>query len=1156
MMQSLVLPHALASLSPQEQQEKLKSKRQASEGATFAEPRAESENPPVATTTTEPLATASTVSPTESTPFKLWGLTPAQFGMASVPVALGAVYLPSVLNAVTGNTLSNTDKTKIHALASLTPDTPEAYAKKVAHATAVLNRFTTEGDDWLRNHPATKFYINHYFFNPATNSLDKANPGKAFESLKKQIAFNALYLKYGRDLHRLSDVDGTMTFKNFATVTSHAEANIADQDRLGLLFSILYDKQHRAGLQYALDNQGNRAFTTQAMIKDLEAAGIFKPKKLNPEQHQAVMQTWAKNSEAAFPAMAKEQLKYFTERAVFSANTARAGWIDNCINETINPNHLFGFSTTKDELGVRDKFNPQMQASFLRVLGVDHDPTSKLAYNVDINGMEGSVLKDRQIFHAGNNLDVSYSGLHDILAEAGFYDKVFKNAKGIYPRVGEFKGNYTHYTRGLMEDHLAHKVKQLDAGQDRTTLRELLKNNKLSQAHWKALPVEEKVKKLNLHEVLSNSKPAFANPQAWEMGFEQLLTQALALSEDIAARGSNDYTPVWKLLQQRTRGLNEADHRAYEAPHLELVTYNGVLQTKPHQARLDWVNKAMEEGMTGKAVIPVGSQHRTIIEAALKEGASSKEAVQKLLKEMNTVDYACLTVHSLTSELAGVYEKFGSVAKYAASPASSKEATVLESGKWELLSWILELEHNPKIQAMLKDRGFDSLLRIESNSKALEYNTDKKKAMINMINNSSSYKTFEYYPNVTKEVAKAYGYNMHMDPTASYVESVFGGLKIDKGAVIPPFKLKEVFTHMAGDSTGSDMRAIAWLSSMDPLNTSEVVRGMIDDVNLFNEMVSVLNVGALDGKSMAEELAKSYRKYYKKQGIAEKDSDTLIKTYWQQVYANPFRYKENKDKTVSLVGTGHEAILKAFGKEQNRFTLDEFKAMYKAVHDDINMPSIFHADDVPHKHARDFLSRAFTVGDEDFAHRLLKSPSLAEAALDEIPELKNRHAFSLGMPFTAAWTLDKLQPPVHQTGWNVYHPLNRLLQAIPINMMHFMEAGGALGLVAGAVATTVTVLQLHEHAKHRNLTLWDTDLQPVVNTVTQNVSQASMQGWQPWQKPSHATSATTLTLPYRQADTSTHAAATQSPPLASPSQSQRGRTASLPLASQEGFIHA
>ena len=151
---------------------------------------------------------------------------------------------------------------------------------------------------------------------------------------------------------------------------------------------------------------------------------------------------------------------------------------------------------------------------------------------------------------------------------------------------------------------------------------------------------------------------------------------------------------------------------------------DGTTRVLKNPERLAQVEAYTQAAQAKNFQVPMAAKHRQLIEQGLASNAGV-EGIRDLIQQVNTVDFGCFTVHSIESELRGVYGFIEEQRKLGKTPAKSVEATVLESDKWKLLSWILELEKDAAVQQAIADRGFDCLLRIDSNSKELQFNTDK-----------------------------------------------------------------------------------------------------------------------------------------------------------------------------------------------------------------------------------------------------------------------------------------------------------------------------------------------------------------------------------------------------------------------------------------------
>ncbi len=1043
-------------------------------------------------------------SPEEKKKNLLLNLPPSLVGYLAIPAAYGVVHLPHVLNRLMVGPLNAQDKAYIERMKIVDLQksryTPEQYAAKVKQADAILKRFKTEGDAWFANSPAVKYFLSKHT-NPETNRL------VAVARLKQQVMMEAMFLKYGREIHRLQDMDGTQVFKNFATATNHVEPNISAKSRLAHYLTIAYNVKSREALNYSNQHQHDPHFSTQSIVKELTDLGFFNAKHLEPEQLNQFLKIWGQNTDAAFPHMSQSVLKYYLQAAIESANTARAGWKINSNNEAIPPNDVWG-------LGVlQHLYDLKGQMGYFEMLGHDRRPDLATQYILaNINGYQGKTVADGQVYHPQEMIQTGYSGLHELLHKTGLYEKIMSSKE--LPRVIEYKGNYAWHDKALVTDHLYWRSQQLSAKE----LEWIKKTTKITDKTWKNATPEERAKWVNLMDrqmpsqagSAATGKPAMALPQVWLTEMDKLTADVLQMIEEIDQAPENknkpkDFSPVLKLLNTRTRRLNAEDHAFLNSPHLEVVDGH-LLPAQERLAKVKaYTQKSLNQSTHG--VVPMGEAFLKRIEAMTKSGAS-KEELHAFLQDINTVDYGCLTVHSILANLKGVYETWQNKqsdfpadfakAIHVGDPNAKGKDAVLESGKSKIINLIVNLCELPEVQALLEKEGMD-MMRIKSSSHKLRYNLDSKKpSLFNLINNSGGDNTFEVFDKVTKIIANQYGFNYLVDPTASYFEGSF--IEIDKGSVIAAIQHATRFMHMSGDSTGSDMSAIAYLSTLSPLNTSEVVRGMIDNNKLMNEMIDVMNYD-----KMCANQIKALTNEYRKNGLSEKDLEAAKKMADAQFLANPLRYqimgrnaqgklqplsvlnakfdpKTEQDKLFKaegfqLIGKGHEAVLEMMGYEADKLlNPDEYRELFSKFFKDVMNPTVFHADDVEHKHLRDALAKGFVHGDEDQVLRFLKNTHLADGFLDHIPGFENRSSFSLGMPFHMGFTLKDWQVPLHKfMNSNVYSPVNRALLKMGPLAMKGAETGGILAVGGGLLGATATYLQLQEHAKYQQLHTWDRD---------------------------------------------------------------------------------
>ncbi len=1090
---------------------------------------------------------------------------PALLGYLSIPAAYALVHLPAALNRLVVGEMTEADKAFAQKLIIKDLETsrysPKEYAEKVQHAEALLTRFKNEGDRWFEALPAVQYFLTKHC-NPETNRE------VAVARLKQQVMMEALCLKYGLETHRLQDMDGTQVFKNFATATCGVEPNISPKDRVAHYATIAFNAKAREALNYSDRHKDETNFTMKALIQDLLDLGFYKPTEtgLSRQQLEAYLAVWADNADKAFPHLTQQQLKYMLLSAIESANTARAGATINEISEAIPPNEALGLGVGVK--GSPHRFNVQGQHDFFSMLGHDRRPDLPTQYMFDINGYSGTVLRNEQMYHPLETIELGYSGIFDIPALKELIDDLSQGA--ILPRVVEFKGNYTLYDKELVTDYLNYRAEKLAKSsnpEDQRAWEWIQAQPGFDQVKWNAKDPIERAKWMNLvdlrmpnKEGKAIGKPAFAMPFSWVAEKDRLLIDALTMLNDLDAdkRHPNhgQFSKVLDVIARRTRALSTEDYEFFDLPRLEAVQTNGKAegQTMLAQARREAIEKYTKQSLAKRpddlppeGIVPMGKKFLAEITRLQQKPNLKKEDIEALLKEINTVDFGCVTVHTITAHLQGVYDTWERVAEQQKSvPHGFKKddprTAVLESGKADMYNRFLAAAENPDVQEALKN--FEMIMmKIKSSAPELEYELgNQKQALFNMMNNSSGDHTYETFEKLTQTLAEKYGFTFLRDPTGSYTESTLGQ-GIDKQGAVNNILNFSRRIHMAGDSTGSDMGTIIDLALLRPFNSSEVVRGMIDDVKLFNKMIQVLNFDEDSTKKINAE-AKILRQHGFDEAFIKK-AKALVK---QQCLAQPLRYHvvgqnkkgelenlkalrnqridaevkrrnldakaegfEAKLKAITqqvheqtpkaglqLIGHGHEDVLKAFGYEPNKlFTEQEYRELAKKVFTDAIKPNILYADDVGHKHMRDALAKGIAFDEINPLLRFLKNSHLADAFLDLIPGFENREAFSMGMPFHMGYTLDKFRPKAHEIlgrsgkalQRNVYHPVHRMLLNLPAFAMKSAEAGGLLAALGGAVGVGVTYFQLKEHARSQK----DATTAPPIHKATSPLTKDAFQ---------------------------------------------------------------
>jgi hypothetical protein len=875
---------------------------------------------------------------------------PSLFGYMSIPAAYALVHLPDALNRLAVGDMNEADKAFVKKLMikdlETSKYTTEEYAQKVAHAEKLLHRFKNEGDGWFKHLPAVQYFLTKHC-NPQTNR------DVAVARLKQQVQLEAFCLKYGLETHRLQDMDGTQVFKNFATATCGVEPNISPKDRLAHYATMAFNVKAREALNYSQRRKDDPNFNTHAMIKELLALGFYKPTKegMTPKQLEAYLNVWADNTDKAFPHMNDEQLKYMLLSAIESANTARGGATINEISEAIPTNDVLG-------LGVKPhKFNLQGQHDFYSMLGLDRRPDLPLQYMFTVNGFSGKVIADKQIYHPQQTIELGYSNTYSMPELQQLIHDLTK--QDILPRVVEFKGNYKHYDKELVTDHLNWRAERLSPHE----MAWIKKQDGFNLKLWQAKDPHERAKWVNqmdLHMPNKDGKkigkPAIAMPHAWLLEMDRLSIDALDMLNELDVNKKNpshgDFSKVLAVMARRTRHLNKDDHEFLELPHLEKLDGSGG-QTIINQERAKrieaYTNKSLSkkpDGMTPEGVIPMGKKFMAKIDALQNKKNLKKEDIEALIKEINTVDFGCLTVHTITAHLQGVYDTWEKVAEQQKSVAhrfeSDAKTGVLESGKADMYNRFLQAAEKPEVKAQL-DKLNMLMMKINSSSTELRYKLeDPRLALFNMMNNSGGDLTYEAFEGLmqavskkqglkhlhdeslnAKAIAEKYGFTFLYDPTGSYTEAVVGA-SIDKQGAINNISNFSRRTHMAGDSSGSDMRTIIDLALLRANNSSEVVRGMIDDTKMFSMMVEVLNFDNDSAKKIGAE-AKILRQH----GFDEAYIKEAVATVKQQCLAQPLRYqvmgRDAKGNLANLKKLRSDMIEPELRKAQKAYEAEKAK---------------------------------------------------------------------------------------------------------------------------------------------------------------------------------------------------------------------------------------
>ncbi|MFN9691142.1 MAG: hypothetical protein ACK551_03480 [Vampirovibrionales bacterium] len=838
---------------------------------------------------------------------------PSLFGYLTIPAAYALVHLPAALKRLVVGEMNEADRAFVDKLMikdlEKSKYTPEEYAQKVKHAESILAKFKTpEGDKWFESLPAVKYFLTKHF-NPKTNRK------VAVARLKQQVLMEAMCLKYGLETHRLQDMDGTQVFKNFATATCGVEPNISPKDRLAHYATMAFNVKSREALNYSHQHKDDPRFSTHAMIKDLLALGFYKPTKdgMNQKQLEAYLNVWADNTDKAFPHMSDEQIKYMLLSAIESANTARGGATVNEISEAIPTNDVLG-------LGVKPhKFNLQGQHDFYSMLGLDRRPDLALQYMFNINGYSGRVVADKQIYHPQQMIELGYSTTYEMRELQKLVHDLTK--QDVLPRVVEFKGNYKHYDKELITDHLNWRSERLSSQE----LAWIKKQDGFNLQLWKAKDPNERAKWVNQMDMYMPNekgekfgKPAMAMPHAWVLEMDRLTIDALDMLNELDVNKEHtsykDFSKVLAMMARRTRHLDQDDHAFFDLPHLQKVegSHGETIINQERAKRVEaYTHKSLSkkpDGMTPESVIPMGKKFMAAIERLQHKQNLKKEEIEALLKEINTVDFGCLTVHTITAHLQGVYDTWEKVAKQQDKVPhgfeTAPETGVLESGKADMYNRFLQAEQHPTVQEKLEELNM-VMMKINSSSPELRYKLeDPRLALFNMMNNSGCDLTYEAFEGLVeavskrhdlkhlhskslsaKRIAEEYGFTKLYDPTGSYSEGSLG-TAIDKQGAVNNILNFSRRIHMAGDSTGSDLRLIIDLALLRANNSSEVVRGMIDDTKMFSMMVEVLDFDKDSAKKIAAE-----RTILRQHGFDEAYIKEAVAKVRQQCLVQPLRYQ-------------------------------------------------------------------------------------------------------------------------------------------------------------------------------------------------------------------------------------------------------------------------
>ncbi|MCS6267751.1 MAG: hypothetical protein H2174_09325 [Vampirovibrio sp.] len=1055
--------------------------------------------------------------------------------------ATTAVLLPQWLER--NKPLEQRHKDFMSRLVDLKPYSKEDYAKIVDNASDILNKLKgPDGDKWLKEQPQLKYYLE--------SLLDKSpqNEELAFKTFKRQLTMECINAKYGMFNYILSDIDGTMVFKNLE-IASGVEENSFPSEVLMRNYHLSMRVKLKAALKHGFEHPNDPDFKPMVIMQDMKAIGMYGKIKtnadgtpvLNSDRHvvldddlaEAAINLWTKNFEKAVPKMTQKELDAFLEGPSFTGVTARGGG-----NGTI-----FNSFYSNPLTGDKGDYNYSPFGGMPAVTKMD--PT--LCYeHYDVHGIGGAYVVDRQLTAPRAFADASLSGLIDKIVKAGFMDKViYKNAqsplKQVEPKgvlrqamtarltemlkkevdaveaLGSQKGTASIPSKEQVFDGLvvAYPIELTDEQRKKKTQNQIdieeaelvrVKDEarKAVKKQWENPGVDGNLSRealLNRYYMATQSRPAYTEPIAWETKSDAVLTharQCLTLIEQggkVPEGAPQTKEAVAEYLKSQFREINNEDIAYFNATDLKPHTdADGNVTPVKNPLKYNYAKKASESVLTNDSTfqVPLAQKHFDQLKALTDKGSSlALKDVEAFNVELNTLDVACLTVHTIEAELRGFFADYAETVekfpKDQVRPTDLKKM-ILESEKWQTLKALIQSGDDPTLKADLEAQQM-GILRITSAdpslcypSKAFQDANPNKKYLFNVLNNSASldFDTYVNYDLMTATEKKNFFEKMGVpklaDPTSPYVEIVLN-IALQKGASARTLSKWGINEAFHGDSSGTDMSAIIYQLLHSPFSVGEAVRNMITDPQMKKAIIEDLNINSK--RRIEFETAKT--RELRSNGFTEDQITSVFKQRDLQIKAIPLMYEftdKEKPTHVRLIGTGHDlddsgfkAILKQFKKDETgNIPIAEYEEKLQRVIQGLFLERCLRSNDVTFSTERHALVLGMLAGEDwKTQHDLLKNPYLAQKAMLSTEAgafyRKNPFAFALGMPFDASFASEAFKPANLKASMNrlardPYGVWPQLALRIPEHYLNANAIGGIMAVTGGLVAIGTALTQL------------------------------------------------------------------------------------------------
>jgi hypothetical protein len=1000
-------------------------------------------------------------------------------------------------------------------LVDLKPYSKEDYAKIVDNASDILNKLKgPDGDKWLKEQPQLKYYLE--------SLLDKSpqNEELAFKTFKRQLTMECINAKYGMFNYILSDIDGTIVFKNLE-IASGVEENSVPSEVLMRNYHLSMRVKLKAALQHGFEHQDDPAFQPMAIMQDMKAIGMYGKIKTNadgtpdltPDGHvrlddelaEATINLWTKNFAEAVPKMTQEELDAFLEGSAETLVTARGGGNGTIFN-SFYPNNI---------TGQKGGYN---YSSFGGAPAVTKMNPTLCYEHYDVHGIAGPYVVDRQLTVPPSALDIALSGLMEKIVKAGLLEKViYKDAENPLKQV-EPKGVLRQAMTARLDQLLRKKVELIDSLGDAPSGLNLSTPSKKElfdtlakplpdgaekdkfraslEAQWKNPGVGDNLSKealLNRYYMATESRPSYKEPIAWETQSDAVLTHArecLTLIEQggkVPEGSPKTKAEVATYLASKFREMSDADFDYFNEP--DLITKEdpttGRVTLLKNPKKLDYAKKASESVLANDTTfqVPLAQKHFDQLKALTDKGSSlALKDVEAFNIELNTLDVACLTLHTIKSALTGFFADYAeTLAKFPEGefrPTDLKKM-ILESEKWQDLKALVELGDDAGLKKDIEALMI-MILQITSSddnlcypSKAFQTENPKQKYLFNVVNNSSSldFDTYIEYALMTAAEKKAYveknGVPALADPTSSYLEiAILQAL--DKGSSARGQRVRGINEAFAGDSSGTDMRSIVYQLVHSPFSTGEAVRNMITDPQLRKAIIDAHDIKSVEKFKRAKE------KEYRLSGLPEDHIQKLLLQYDEEVKANPFMYErvKNDPTKIKLVGTDSDLLLEHFPHDETtkHILFSDYDQNVQRVIQGLFLERCLRANDVTFSTERHALVLGMLAGEDwKTQHDLLKNPYLAQKAMlsTEAGAFYRKHpfAFALGMPFDATFASEALKPANLKASMNrmardAYGVWHQLALRIPEHYLNANAIGGIMAVTGGVVAIGTALTQL------------------------------------------------------------------------------------------------